>query len=51
GSSVYTWAADDTGVNLDGSSGGGFDTYNLTRGGSTLASVAVDADVTLLIGP
>ncbi|MCP4304463.1 MAG: hypothetical protein GY788_06205, partial [bacterium] len=51
GSSVYTWVADDTGVNLDGSGGGGFDTYNLTRDGSTLASVAVDADVTLLIGP
>jgi len=35
-----------TGVGLDGSAGGGYSIFDLTRGGTVLASVAMDADIT-----
>ncbi|MCP4380337.1 MAG: hypothetical protein GY798_02760, partial [Hyphomicrobiales bacterium] len=51
GAPVYAWVADDTNVALDGTAGGDFDVYNLERGGVVVASVAVDEDMTILLGP
>ena len=40
------WTLAHAGVNLDGSSGGAYDIYDLVRGSDVLASVAMDADIT-----
>ena len=45
GVAAALWTQVAAGVGLDGSSGGGYDIYDLARGGTVLASVAVDADI------
>ncbi|MCP4385047.1 MAG: hypothetical protein GY798_27150, partial [Hyphomicrobiales bacterium] len=47
----YEWQLDVSDKNLDGSAGGDFDFYNLVRDGNTVASAAVDADMTVLLAP
>ncbi|MCP4307776.1 MAG: hypothetical protein GY788_23465, partial [bacterium] len=51
GAPDYTWALDVADVALDGAPGGDFDVYNLERDGIVVASVAVDEDMTILLGP
>ena len=48
GVAAALWTQVAAGVGLDGSSGGGYDIYDLARGGTVLASVAVDADISKL---
>jgi hypothetical protein len=48
GIATATWAQVATGVGLDGSAGGGYNVFDLARGGTVLASVAMDADITKL---
>jgi len=43
-----TWTQVATGVGLDGSAGGGYNVFDLVRGGTVLASVAMDSDITRL---
>ena len=46
---AYQWQLAASGRNLDGSAGGGFDLYNLVRASAVLASVAVDADMAVVL--
>lgn len=45
---AYEWGLVASDRTLDGSAGGGFDFYNLVRNSAVVASVAVDADMTIL---
>jgi hypothetical protein len=46
GAGAAVWQLVDSSVGLDGASGGGYNVYDLVRGGSTLASIAIDTDIT-----
>ncbi len=44
----YAWSLVASGKHLDGSAGGGFNSYDLVRAAEVVASVAVDSDMTVL---
>ena len=46
GIDAAAWTQVATGVGLDGSAGGAYNVFDLTRGSDVLASVAMDADIT-----
>ena len=47
----YEWGLTASDKKLDGSAGGTFDFYNLIRDSNVVASVAVDAEMTVLLAP
>jgi Ca2+-binding RTX toxin-like protein len=49
--SAYAWVPGSSDVQLDGSSGGDYDTYDLMRDGKVVATVAVESDVTVMLAP
>jgi len=50
-SAPYLWQLEATGRNLADTAAGGFKLYNLMRDGDVVASVAVDADMNVLLAP